>query len=113
MAHEEVLEAGPSRRFQVLLDGHNGIRTNMGTAELGIVIVMVVVGAAPNTARAEDEDAKNLHEPFGQPRARQDSLVLLIVVDDEEPKVQQPSEQTAGYPAREVKIPERACECRR
>ena len=113
MAHEEVFEAGASRRFQVILEGHNRIRTDMGTPQLGIVIVMVVVGATPNTARAEDQDPKNPHEPFGQPGTGQDRLVLLIVVDDEEPEIQQPSEQTAGHSANEVKIPDCACQCGR
>ena len=38
----------------------------MGTAQLGIVIVMVVVGASPNAAGAEREDAKDSHQTFGE-----------------------------------------------
>jgi len=76
----------------------------MGTPELGIMVVMVIVGTAPNTARAKDQYAKNPHQNFRQPGMGQDGLVLLIMVDDEETKIKQPSEQTAENPGGQVEI---------
>ena len=38
----------------------------MRTAELGIVIVMVVVRASPNAAGAEGEDSKDSHQCLGE-----------------------------------------------
>src|ERR1051325_3159628 len=106
MPHEEVLELGGSWGLQILLPGHNRIGANMRPPQLGIVIVMVVMRTFPNTARAEDQDAKDAHQYFGQARMRQDGLVLLIVVDDEKTKMQQSGEETAHNPAGEVEIPD-------
>jgi hypothetical protein len=105
MAHEEVLKAGAFGCSDILLDGHEGIGTDMRTPEFGIVMVVVVVGASPNTARAEHQDAENPHNAFGQPGTRQNRLVLLIMVDDKEPKIQQPSEATADHPTNKMEIP--------
>ena len=77
----------------------------MGTTKFGIVVMMVVVGASPNTAWAQDQDPKNPHQPFGQLGMRQNSLVLVIVVDDKKAKIQQPGQETTDQPASQVEIP--------
>ena len=41
---------------------------------------MMIVRTAPDAARAQREDAENPHEDSGDARARQDRVVLLIVV---------------------------------
>ena len=61
----------------------------MRTPELGVVVVMVVVGTSPNTARTEAQDAKEPHEQLGQTRMGQNRVMLLIVINDEEPQGQQ------------------------
>jgi hypothetical protein len=66
----------------------------MGAAELGVVIVMVVVGASPNAAGAEGEDAKDFIKRLGQTGVGQDRMMLLIVINHKKPENQQPAEQT-------------------
>jgi hypothetical protein len=87
MTHKQVLEAQALRRLQELRFGQDGIGANMGTTELGIVIMVVVMGAFPNTTGTQDQDSKHPHQPFGQPGMRQYCLMLLVVIDHEEPEV--------------------------
>ena len=85
----------------------------MRTAELGVVIVVVVVRASPNTARAEGEDAKDPHQSFCQTGMGQYRLVLLIVINHKKPENQQAGEQTADDPYGRMEVPESAREgCR-
>ena len=70
----------------------------MGAAQLGIVVVVMIMGTAPHAARAESENAKNAHEALGDFRARQDRVMLLVVVNDEKPHENQPGEHTANEP---------------
>src|SRR4051794_29075192 len=67
---------------------------------------MVVVGTPPNTTRAEDQDSENPHEPFGDAGMGQNSLVLLIVINDEKPEKQQASEYAAGELTSPMKVPD-------
>jgi hypothetical protein len=113
MAHKQVLEAQGLRRLQELLAGHDGIRANVGTAELRVMVVMVIVRASPNAAGAEDQNTKEPHQPLRQPGMRQYGLMLLIVIDDEKPKNKQAREQTAQHPAGQMEIPERPRDGRR
>ena len=78
----------------------------MRTTELGIMIMMVVVRASPNRAGAQDQNSKDPHQPFGQPRTGQYRLVLLIVINYEKPQIKQPGEETAHDSASEMDIPE-------
>ena len=78
----------------------------MRTAQLRVVIVMVVVRASPNRAGAEDQDSKDPHQHLGQPRMRQYRLMLLIVVDHEKPQIKKPGKETARDVARQMEIPE-------
>jgi hypothetical protein len=82
----------------------------MRTTELGVVIVMVVVRARPNTTGAEDHKSKDPHQYLGQAGMRQDGTMLLIVVDDEKAKMEKPSKKAARYFAREMEVPEGAGE---
>jgi hypothetical protein len=54
------------------------------TSELGIVIVMMIVRTPPNASGAQSKDAEDPHENVGQARIRQDRLVLLVVINDEQ-----------------------------
>jgi hypothetical protein len=106
MTHKQVLKAQGFRRLQVLRLGHDGIRANMRTSELRVVIVMVVVRAFPNTAGAQDQDSEEPHQPLRQTGMRQYRLVLLIVVNHKEPEIEQPGQQTAHQLAGEIEVPE-------
>ena len=68
---------------------------------------MVVVGASPNAARREGEDAKDSHQPLGEAGAGQNRVMLLIVINHKEPENQQTAEKTAHNPADHMEIPER------
>jgi hypothetical protein len=81
----------------------------MGTAKLGVVLVMMVVGASPNAAGREGEDAKDSHQRLGQTGAGQYRVMLLIVINHKEPENQQPAEKTADNPADKKEIPKGPC----
>src|SRR5436309_1727290 len=70
----------------------------MRTFELRIMIVVMIVGAAPDAAGAERVHSENLHEDFSHARLRQNGMMLLIVVDHEQPQDQQAFENAAGNP---------------
>src|SRR6266481_8411893 len=86
MAHKEVLKARAARRIQVLLCGHDRIRPYMRAAKFRVVIVMVIVRAPPNTARAQYQDPEDPHQHPGETGMRQYRLMLLVVINDEESK---------------------------
>jgi hypothetical protein len=67
---------------------------------------MMVVRAFPNTAGAEDQNAKDPHQALGEPGMRQYGLMLLIVINDKEPKVKQAGENTADDFAGQMEVPE-------
>jgi hypothetical protein len=106
MAHKQVFEALDPRRIQEICLGHYGKRTDMGTAELGVVFVMVVVGASPNAAGREGEDAKDSHQRLGQTGVGQYRVMLLIVINHKKPENQQPAQKTTDNPPGKVEIPE-------
>jgi hypothetical protein len=64
----------------------------MGAAQFGVMIVMVVVRTPPNAAGTEGEDSKGSHQSFGEARVGQDRLMLLIMINHEEPENEQPCE---------------------
>jgi hypothetical protein len=68
--------------------------------------MMVVVRASPNAAGAEDQYSKDPHQPFRQPGMGQYGLMLLIVIDHEEPEIKQSSKKTARKLAGEMEVPE-------
>jgi hypothetical protein len=85
----------------------------MRAAELGVVIVMVVVRASPNAAGTQGEDAKDSHQSLGEAGAGQYCVVLLIVINHEKPQHQQAGKKTAGDSDGQRKIQERTREgCR-
>jgi len=95
MPHEQILEACDFGRPHEMRAGHDRKRPNMRAAQLRIVGVMMVVRAAPDARRAQDENPKNPHEALGQPGMRQDCPMLLIVINDKQAQIQQPGEQAA------------------
>ena len=44
---------------------------------------MMVVRAAPDTAGADGQDAKDLHVPISQFGSGQDGMMLLVMIDHE------------------------------
>src|SRR4051812_15463039 len=73
---------------------------------------MMVVGTPPNAARAERNDSENPHEHFSQSRVRQNRVVLLVMINDEEPQGKQSAKNTANNFADGMKIPKRSHNCR-
>ena len=70
---------------------------------------MMPMGTAPDAAGAQHEEAKQPHEMLRHPRARQDCVVLLVMVDDEKPQKEQSAKDAAGELAENAEIPVRAC----
>ena len=69
---------------------------------------MMIMRTAPDAARAQREDSKNLHQPFREPRFRQNGVMLLIVVNDEKPQDKQAAEDAAYRPDERMKMPQRS-----
>ena len=67
-------------------------------------MMMVIVRGAPNAACTERINAENPHEYFRQTGMCQDSMVLLIMVDDE-----QAQEKKAGQNAEPCPNPQGLC----
>lgn len=89
--------------------GHDGEGTDMCAEELGIMIMMMVVGRPPNAAGAEGQDTKNSHQAFSDPGVRQYRFVLLVVINYKKPENQQSTEDAAGNFTGEMRTPESAC----
>jgi hypothetical protein len=79
----------------------------MGTPQLGIVSVVMVVRALPNAAGAEDENPKDSHQDGGGAGLGQDRLMLLVVINNEQTENEQSGKKTADDLADPMKIPKR------
>ena len=79
----------------------------MGATQFRVMGVMMVMRAAPDTGRAQNEDPKDPHKSLGQLRMQQYRAVLLIVVDDEEPQKKEPGKATACDLCRRMNVPDR------
>ena len=66
--------------------------------------MVMIVRTAPDAAWTEGQDTKNAHDPFCHQRARQDGVMLLIMIDDEKTQDQQSGEHAADDPSSKVKI---------
>jgi hypothetical protein len=111
MPHEEIHEPFAGRTAPILVGGHDRVRTDVGAAQFGIMVVVMVVRTAPHAARAQRENAKDAHQTFGELRTRQNRVVLLVVIDDEEPHEDQSGEHAATKPRGEGQTGERSGEC--
>ena len=49
------------------------------------MVMMVIMRFAPDTGRAERENPEDAHQEVRHSRFRQDRLMLLIVINHEEP----------------------------
>ena len=58
--------------------------------------MMMVMRAAPHTARAQNQDTEDGHEPRGEPGVRENRAVLLVVVNDEQAQEEKAGEQAAN-----------------
>ena len=68
----------------------------MRATQPGIVIVMIIVGTAPNAAGAERVNPESPHQELRQARFTQDGMVLLVMVDDKKPENQQAGDNAAS-----------------
>ena len=82
----------------------------MRTTQLGIVIVMMIVGTPPDAARAQRINPENTHEEFCEARLGKNGMMLLIVINHEKAQDQKTGEDAARHFCRRMKIPERAGE---
>ena len=69
MAHELVFEAFYLGGPQILLPRHNRKGADVRAPQFGIMVMMIIMGAAPNAAGGQGVDSKNPHQDFGQPRS--------------------------------------------
>ena len=83
----------------------------MRATQLGIVVVMMVVRTAPNAARTQRQDAKEPHESLRHPRPGQDRMVLLIVINDEQPEQEESAQNAADAFCQQTDIPVRPGQC--
>jgi hypothetical protein len=74
--------------------------------------MMMIVGAAPDTARAQGINSKNPHEHFREARPGKDGVMLLIMVNHEKPENQKSGKDAAKEFCGGMKIPERASQRR-
>src|SRR5439155_18853118 len=86
MPRKQIPEAFPCGRLQILLLGHDRKRPDMCPPELGIMLMMIIMRAAPHTTRRQRVNPKNPHEQFRDPGAIQNRVMLLIVVNHEDRK---------------------------
>ena len=84
MPHEQVTNSLPLRRLQKLRLRHDRKRTDVRPAQLGIVVMMMIVRTAPDAARAKSVNSKHPHQPLGQPGMRENGVMLLIVINHEQ-----------------------------
>src|ERR1041385_2490492 len=101
MAHVEIFQANVPGRVQITSLGHDRERTDMGSPEFRIVVVMIIVRTPPDADRAEAEDSENPHDYFRERGMRQDRVVLLVVIEDEQTQKKQARENAANDPARD------------
>ncbi len=72
------------------------------------MIVVMIMRMPPDAARAERQNAEDAHQSFREAGVGEDRVVLLIVINDEEPDEQQTAEDTAHELGGEVEIPKGA-----
>src|SRR5262249_19229140 len=66
--------------------------------DLGVVAVVVVVGAVPDARRVERQQAEYRHDGIGQPRPAEDGAVLVIVIDNEQANNDEPGNDAEREP---------------
>ena len=79
----------------------------MRSTQFRIVVVMMVVGTAPNAAGTQRKDAEEPHETLRHPRPGQDRIMLLIVINDEKPEKEESAENAADPFCQQIEIPVR------
>ena len=84
VTHKKIHAAFAGRALDEIIFRHDRERADVRAAQLGVVIVMMVVRRAPDAAGAEREDSHAAHQPFRQSRLRQNRVMLLIVIDNED-----------------------------
>jgi len=81
----------------------------VGSLDLGIVLVMMIVRTPPDAAGTERIDAKTAHENLHDPRLGQNGVMLLVVIDDEQAKEKQSCENAEGQLG--DKVGDKNCRC--
>lgn len=75
--------------------------------------MVMIVRTPPDTARAQREDTKDFHDHPRHAGSRQNGLVLLIVINDEEPQEQQSAQNAANDLKRGIAGPKSPSRCNR
>ena len=69
--------------------------------------MMMIVRFAPYGGRAECKNPEDAHQKVRHSRFGQDRLMLLVVINHKEPQNQEPREDRAHHPSRELEVPKR------
>ena len=77
----------------------------MRSTQLAVVVVVMVVGTAPDAARTQRKDAEEPHENLRGSGSWQNGVMLLIVIDDEQAQEQEAAKAAADQFCCRIKIP--------
>ncbi len=94
MTGQQIIKTLRATGFLELILRHDGVRANIGPSQARIMGVMMIMGAAPDTAGAQSPQSEDGHEQFRRPGFGQYGAVLLVVVNREKPNTYQPRQQT-------------------
>src|SRR4051794_4052616 len=105
MPHEKIRETIAAGGFQELSAGHDRERPDVGAAQPGIMVMMMIVRTAPDTAGTKNEHAENPHEHFRHERMGKDGAMLLVMINDEQPQIKESRQDAARDFSGEVNVP--------
>lgn len=110
MTNEQINKALGRWRPEVLVFRHDRKGADVRTAQLGIVIMVMVMGTAPDAAGTHRVNTKHAHQHFRHARTRKDRVMLLIMVNDKKAQNEEPAQDTAREFGRRMDIPKGASE---
>ena len=105
MARDVVDKTLPAVQLLVGLRRQDRIRANaFKTERAGIIDVMVIVGVLPDTRRGKRQEPIATEEDIDQLGPFENSPMLMIMVDHEEPHVDEPRHDSKAQANRPVEI---------
>jgi hypothetical protein len=101
MPHQEVLKPLPTGGLHVALAGHDRKRPDVRRLQPAVVMVVMVVRAAPDAHGRQAVNAEGKHHPVGRLGAVQQRPMLVVVIDHEQPHDQKSAQNTEPNPQRQ------------